>query len=66
MIKKIKYLVEAIFIYTFFGIAKIIGLKLFSLSKVIADDKSKEKLLSPPPYLESRELKSITNIIFDF
>ena len=28
MIKKIKYLIEAIFIYTFFGIAKIIGLKL--------------------------------------
>ena len=28
MIKKIKYLVEAIFIYTFFGIAKLIGLTL--------------------------------------
>ena len=28
MIKKIKYLIEAIFIYIFFGIAKLIGLKL--------------------------------------
>ncbi|MDC3127330.1 lysophospholipid acyltransferase family protein [Candidatus Pelagibacter bacterium] len=28
MIKKIKYLIEAIFIYTFFGIAKLIGLRL--------------------------------------
>ncbi len=28
MIKKVKYLIEAIFIYTFFGVAKLIGLKL--------------------------------------
>ena len=28
MLKKIKYFIEAIFIYTFFGIAKIIGLEL--------------------------------------